>query len=1102
MRMRRPRLARAGSLAAAVFCLAALCSPTRVLSLFEVCDTFGDDGCQDEGSVCKTIFKPGGVMAKVCVCDESSGYWHGGGDLGCVEIPGFCIEDSDCESEVYGDNYYNPVCDHKIDRCTCEHLGWEPGTYVHNGVYGDNYYNPVCDHKIDRCTCEHLGWEPGTYVLNGEGICGWPTFGECETDEDCNEGAICSGIEVPSLEPGWEPGNLDPIPFMCICAEGYIYDSAGGGTCIQKETLGNVCSTDADCIIPNGWSENQVCKLTYESSPPSWSKKCVCASGYWHGGGDLGCVEIPGFCIEDSDCNEGNEDHYYSQVCDHKIDRCTCEHLGWEPGTYVHNGEGLCAWPTFGECETDEDCSANEGTVCEGVDVPTLESGNWEPWDLTFVCVCAEGYIHDFAGGGTCIQKETLGNVCSTDADCIIPNGWSENQVCQLTYESSPPSWSKKCVCDNGYEAVEGKCKAIPGYCEEGGDCRHPERTWWSSFNPFDKQCVNTRCVCTNSYVEDESTYGCTPPGPADSCDSSSDCNAENNEVCASFLDVGYVEDESTYGCTPPGPADSCDSSSDCNAENNEVCASFLDVGENSWEQIFNRICVCAKGYTFDVSSGDCLPSDSLGKPCSFGDCGTNEVCKVNIEGELYAETCQCDAANDWEDNGDGVCVWNSEFCTTNQQCAFQNNNPTSENKVCDVENQICVCPPGSKLDIYGTGCDLISLGNVCSEDKDCSTDNGFGENQVCKLMYESSPPSWSKKCVCDTGYEAVESICEEIPDFCVKDYDCRNPEKNTWSSADPFNKKCVANRCVCSIPYVEDESTYTCTYPGPANSCDSSSDCNAENNEGCFLFNNEGQMCICAIGYTFDPSSGDCLPSDTLGKPCPVFGDCGTNEICKVTIEGGLYAETCECDAANGWMDDGDGVCVWNWNFCTTNQQCANQIVDSINPASVDKVCDMDKRECVCPPGSNLDIYETGCDPIPGYCSEDADCSVPCEVPGSPGIGCSADNGKICDIEKNVCTLPGTIDLPDWGEGPTPVQPNQESEPAPGLLTFPTLPSNPGPGLATSGFSFERRGRKEDSREEDRRQDDEDRDQDRDEDRDEDDDEEDFRLATLTLGR
>uniref|UniRef100_A0A7S2YXB4 EGF-like domain-containing protein n=1 Tax=Chloropicon laureae TaxID=464258 RepID=A0A7S2YXB4_9CHLO len=598
MRMRRPRLARAGSLAAAVFCLAALCSPTRVLSLFEVCDTFGDDGCQDEGSVCKTIFKPGGVMAKVCVCDESSGYWHGGGDLGCVEIPGFCIEDSDCESEVYGDNYYNPVCDHKIDRCTCEHLGWEPGTYVHNG----------------------------------EGLCAWPTFGECETDEDCNEGAICSGIEVPSLEPGWEPGNLDPIPFMCICAEGYIYDSAGGGTCIQKETLGNVCSTDADCIIPNGWSENQVCKLTYESSPPSWSKKCVC---------------------------------------------------------------------------------------------------------------------------------------------------------------------------DNGYEAVEGKCKAIPGYCEEGGDCRHPERTWWSSFNPFDKQCVNTRCVCTNSYVEDESTY--------------------------------------------------------------------------------------------------------------------------------------------------------------------------------------------------------------------------------------------------------------------------------------------------------------TCTYPGPANSCDSSSDCNAENNEGCFLFNNEGQMCICAIGYTFDPSSGDCLPSDTLGKPCPVFGDCGKNEICKVTIEGGLYAETCECDAANGWMDDGEGVCVWNWNFCTTNQQCANQIVDSINPASVDKVCDKDKRECVCPPGSNLDIYETGCDPIPGYCSKDADCSVPCEVPGSPGIGCSADNGKICDIEKNVCTLPGTIDLPDWGEGPTPVQPNQESEPAPGLLTFPTLPSTPGPGLATSGFSFERRGRKEDSREEDRRQDDEDRDQDRDEDRDEDDeddDEEDFRLATLTLGR
>jgi len=857
MRMRRPRLARAGSLAAAVFCLATLCGPTRVLSLFEVCDTFGDDGCQDEGSVCKTIFKPGGVMAKVCVCDESSGYWHGGGDLGCVEIPGFCIEDSDCESEVYG----------------------------------DNYYNPVCDHKIDRCTCEHLGWEPGTYVLNGEGICGWPTLGECETDEDCNEGAICSGIEGPSLEPGWEPGNLDPLPFMCICAEGYIYDSAGGGTCIQKETLGNVCSTDADCIIPNGWGENQ---------------------------------------------------------------------------------------------------------------------------------------------------------------------------VCQLIYESSPPSWSKKCVCDNGYEAVEGMCKAIPGYCDSDQDCRI---THWASQEPFDKKCVNTRCVCTNSFVEDESTNGCTYPGPANSCDSSSDCNAENNEVCASFL----------------------------------------DVPENYWEQVFNRICVCAKGYTFDVSSGDCLPSDSLGKPCPFGDCGTNEVCKVTIEGELYAETCQCDAANDWEDNGDGVCVWNSEFCTTNQQCAFQNNNPTSENKVCDVENQICVCPPGSKLDIYGTGCDLISLGNVCSEDKDCSTDNGFGENQVCKLMYESSPPSWSKKCVCDTGYEAVESICEEIPDFCVKDQDCRNPEKNTWSSADPFNKKCVANRCVCSIPYVEDESTYTCTYPGPANSCDSSSDCNAENNEGCFLFNNEGQMCICAIGYTFDPSSGDCLPSDTLGKPCPVFGDCGKNEICKVTIEGGLYAETCQCDAANGWMDDGDGVCVWNWNFCTTDQQCANQIVDSINPASVDKVCDKDKRECVCPPGSNLDIYETGCDPIPGYCSKDADCSVPCEVPGS-GIGCSADNGKICDIEKNVCTLPGTIDLPDWGEGPTPVQPNQESEPAPGLLTFPTLPStNPGPGLTTSGFSFERRGRKEDSREEDRRQDDEDRDQDRDEDRDEDDeddDEEDFRLATLTLGR
>ncbi|UPR02933.1 hypothetical protein HOP50_11g62600 [Chloropicon primus] len=352
------------------------------------------------------------------------------------------------------------------------------------------------------------------------------------------------------------------------------------------------------------------------------------------------------------------------------------------------------------------------------------------------------------------------------------------------------------------------------------------------------------------------------------------------------------------------------------------------------------------------------------------------------------------------------------------------------------------------------------SLGNVCSQgQEDCT-----GENEVCKTMVVDGG-LFSMKCVCAEGFDNYDGVCLN-PGYCTSNADCK--VDGVPLGGEIVSKTCYedSNKCACPFGYEESEGGDTC-FLVHHGSCEGDSDC-AGDHELCVMMIEVGGRCLCDTLLGYESDGGQCVRENTLGLPCDGTGSCNKHENCELVFHSdGVIAETCVC--RKGYEDDGTGNCVLPPHpfclydaHCLTNnhQRCEKAINTCVcevgyNQVPVDPVlhegwpgaflCNRDRDYCFDDSDCTVSPWTKNpwCQVDSGrcvQCLDDTHCEAKCEGP-SPEIGCHATNHMMCDKPTGVCTLPGTIPLPD-GTGPTPQPPSQGSaRPALGFV-FPDVPS------------------------------------------------------------
>lgn len=231
-----------------------------------------------------------------------------------------------------------------------------------------------------------------------------------------------------------------------------------------------------------------------------------CADGHVRVGGDC----VPGSCVDDSDCNDGNPcdgvetcgpdracvageavDCGSRGACQTSDGRCECQ-PGWAgvrcascaEGYVLEEGECVEA-----PCETDQDCSDGDpcngqescgaGHACEpGVAVDCGVNGTCESG--SGACLCDVGYegvaCGQCASGYVGVEGQCFPESCTQDADCADGKVCNGEEVCTAEYACAPGEAvvcgehaqcrepAATCVCDDGHALQGGAC--VPLACD------------------------------------------------------------------------------------------------------------------------------------------------------------------------------------------------------------------------------------------------------------------------------------------------------------------------------------------------------------------------------------------------------------------------------------------------------------------------------------------------------------------------------------------------------------------------------------------------------------------------------------------------------------
>jgi hypothetical protein len=682
------------------------------------------------------------------VADEDCLECEEGGDcvLGCTPLDPDCTpasgceRDGDCSDGLFcnGVELCNPLtklciagvppcsstggqCDEIRDACSTPQEGCTANGDCDDGMYCNG---------AERCNPFTHACAPGMRPCDDTGASATQTCVEstdscisssaCQTNDDCDDGLFCDGVETCHVLSG-----------LCLIGARPCHDLGTNATETCTEgVVGAVCNPLPGCTTNGDCDDGLFC-----NGPET------CASGDCAGGAapcnpttqtcnesQDACAPLPAGCTTNADCNDGlfcngNETcssgtcsagappdcndgvactadacNESADACDHLPDHgdcddgmfCngaeTCSASGCQPGSSVNCNDGvactadMCSEDNDACVNLDDDTACDDGLFCNG-------SENCTP------AGCQPG--NDPCPGNFCDEAGNHCVDCLTNTDCgdgLFCNGAetcnTATGACQAGANPCPGE-----MCNETSNACV-EC-LIDANCSDGLFCNGVEDCAAGACVPGSPPCAGQMCnessdTCAECLVdadcddglfcngaEDCAAGACaagTPPCPGQMCiensDSCANCLADAD--CDDGLFCNGAEDCAAGACaagTPPCPGQMCNEGSDS-------CAGCLVNADCSDGLFCNGVETCI--------NGTCQPG--VASNCDDGVACTTDACDEGTDACTHAPN---HAACDNGQFCDGPETCTAAGCTAGERPCDDGGDPPAE--MCDEAQDMCM---------------------------------------------------------------------------------------------------------------------------------------------------------------------------------------------------------------------------------------------------------------------------------------------------------------------------------------------------------------------------------------------------------------------------
>ena len=469
-------------------------------------------------------------------------------------------------------------------------------------------------------------------------------------------------------------------------------------------------------------------------------------------------------------------------------------------------------------------------------------------------CDCAQGY---YIVKGICSKCQPGETYDAYKQECSIVT------MCQGINEFYSAS-TQTCVCLPQYVRIQGactncspgyyydsfsdRCLCKPGYVEEGGFC--------NPICPSDQNYINGKCQCSNGVA----LYNGKCIAPPTTCPLNSYLDTQTNCcVCNAGLSViaGKCSSYQYCGLNSYLKYGQCY----CNSGFYWINGMCRSCGAN---QGFNGVsCECYLGFITD-NNGNCVPSNF--QPT----CYANERYDVSLKacvcvtGTQYVRG-KCTAIPICPNNSfynSVTCVCNPGYQLQNGQCTLINTViPTCPNNAF-FNGVSCSCNSGfyqSSINSCGTCPQGTSWdGNTCGTQAARTCAPGYIFNQNSNQCEPSAPSCGDYAyfngacCVCVTGYNLINGICQQCPDGTA--FDGSQCSKTASAIKCPSNQILVDGKCVCNSGlYLINDQCLPC--PAYTRWNGKYCECNCDTSTWCYgrafsVYDNSAKSCSCQAGY------------------------------------------------------------------------------------------------------------------------------------------------------------------------------------------------------------------------------------------------------------